>query len=69
VVQTKVCLVCTYPKVDLEVAAAAELAIADLVGHGHLVVAVEVLVETLARVGFHLNVVCGGEADEAEPES
>ena len=57
-----------YPEVNLEVAAAAELAVADLVGHGHPVVAVEVLVETLARVGFHLDVVRGGEADEAEPE-
>lgn len=57
-----------YPKVDFQIAAAAELAVADLIRHGHLVVSVEVLVKALAGMCLHLDVVRGCEAYQAKPE-
>lgn len=53
-----------YPEVNVEVAGAAKLAVADLEGDGHLVAAVEVLVEALAAVGGELDVVGGGGAQQ-----
>lgn len=56
----------TYPKVDLQIAAAAKLAVTDLEGDRHLIVAVQCLVEAFARVGAELDVVGGGEPDPAQ---
>ncbi len=47
----------SYPEVDVEVPGAAELAVADLEGDGHLVVLVQRLVEALATVGRELDIV------------
>lgn len=47
----------THPKVNLQVATAAKFSVADLKGHGHLVVLVEGFVEAFALVGLHLDVV------------
>lgn len=58
----------SYPEVDVEVAGAAELAVADLEGDGHLVVAVQLLVEALAAVGGQLDVVGGGGPQQAGRE-
>lgn len=49
-----------YPKVNVEVAGAAKLAVADLVGDAHLVIPVEGLVEALEAMGGQDNVVSGG---------
>lgn len=46
-----------YPKVNVQVAGAAKLAVADLEGDGHTVVSVELLVEAFAAVGGELDVV------------
>lgn len=54
----------THPEVNVQVAATAKFAVADLEGHGHLVVGMELLVEAFARVGLELDVVGRGEADE-----
>lgn len=65
---TLVDLVCTRgrldPEVDLQVPAAAELAVADLKGDGHFVVLVQLLVEAFAHVGLHLDVVRRRQSDE-----
>ena len=55
----------THPKIDIEVAGAAKLAVADLEGHRHLVIAMEVLVEAFAAVGGKHNVVSGSGAEQA----
>lgn len=47
----------SYPKVNVEVACAAKLAVADLEGDGHLVVLVEALVEALDATGRQHDVV------------
>ena len=54
----------THPEVDLKIAATTKLAVADLEGHGHLIVGMELLVEALARVGLELDVVGRSKADE-----
>jgi hypothetical protein len=51
----------THPKVDVQVARAAKLAVADLERDRHLVVAVQGLVEALAPVRRERNVVPGHE--------
>lgn len=58
----------SYPKVNIEVASAAKLAVADLEGDGHLVIAVQRLVEALAAVGGQLDVVGESRVDEASCE-
>lgn len=47
----------SYPEVNVEVACAAKLAVADLEGDGHLVVLVEALVEALDATGRQHDVV------------
>ena len=47
----------TYPKIDIQVPAPAELSIAHLKCDRHLVVFMQVLVEAFARMGFHLDIV------------
>jgi hypothetical protein len=59
----------SYPKVDLEVPAAAKLSVADLERHSHLVVLVELFVEAFAHVGLHLDVVGGSQGEEAARRS
>lgn len=49
-----------YPEVNVEVACATKLAIADLVGDAHLVILVQALVEALEAVGRQDDVVCRG---------
>ena len=46
-----------YPKVNLDVSAAAKFSVANLEGDGHLVVLVKRFVETFTLVGLHLNAV------------
>lgn len=58
----------TDPKVNVEVSGAAKLAIADLEGHRHLVIAVEGLVEALAAVGRKLDVVGRGGSQQSGRE-
>jgi hypothetical protein len=57
--------VITHPEINLQVPAASKLAVADLERDRHLVVLVQGLVEALALVGLHLDVVRGRERDEA----
>jgi hypothetical protein len=57
---------CTaHPEINLQIPASAKLAVADLEGNRHLVVLVQRLVEAFALVRLHLDVVRGGERDEA----
>ncbi len=58
----------TNPEVNIEVSRAAELAVADLEGYRHLVIAVEDFVEALAAVGRELDVVGGCRAYQAGGE-
>lgn len=58
----------THPEIDVEVTGAAKLAVADLEGHRHLVIAMEVLVEAFAAVGGKDDVVSGGGAEQAGRE-
>lgn len=51
----------TYPEIQVQVSTSAKLAVADLEGDSHLVVGVQHLVETLARVRLELDVVCMAE--------
>ena len=46
-----------YPEIDVKVAGAAELPVADLESDGHLVILVQLLMETLAAVRGQLDVV------------
>lgn len=55
----------TYPEVNVEVSGAAELPVANLEGHGHLVIAAELLVKTFAAVGRELDVVTKHGREEA----
>jgi hypothetical protein len=55
----------TNPKVNLEVSAAAKLAIADLERDSHLVILVELFVEAFAHVGLHLDVVRRSQGQQA----
>lgn len=55
---------CLDPEVDLEVPAAAKLAVAHLECDRHLVVLVQLLVEALPHVRLHLDVVRRHEPDE-----
>lgn len=54
-----------YPEVDVEVAGAAKLAITDLEGDGHLVIAMEALVEAFPAVCRQLDVVRNSRAEQA----
>lgn len=54
-----------YPEVNLQVAAAAEFPVANLEGDGHLVVLVQLLVEALALVRLHLDIVRRCERQQA----
>lgn len=47
----------SYPKVDVEVACTAKLAVAHLESHGHLVVLAQALVEALDASGWQHDVV------------
>lgn len=47
----------TYPKVDVQIPTTPEFSVADLECDRHLVILVQHLMEALARVRFHLNVV------------
>ncbi len=58
----------TDPKVNVEVSSAAKLAVADLKGHRHPVIAVEGLVEALAAVGRELDVVGRGGSQQGGRE-
>lgn len=58
----------TYPKVNVEVACAAKLAVADLEGDGHGVILVEGLVEALAAVGGKDDVVSGSGLEDGGGE-
>ena len=53
-----------YPEIDVKVAGAAELPVADLESDGHLVILVEGLVEALPAVGWQLDVVCHCRREE-----
>lgn len=53
----------TYPEVNIEVACAAELAIANLEGNSHLVILAEVLVEAFEAVGRQDDVVCSSNLE------
>lgn len=55
----------THPKVNFQIAAAAKFPVADLEGNCHLVVLMQRLVEAFALVGLHLDVVGGGQREEA----
>ena len=59
----------TYEEIDVEVAAAAKLTVRDLEGYGHFVVFVQLLMEALARVGAHLDVVREGGAEGGEEDA
>lgn len=59
----------THPEVNLQVAAAAKLAVADLEGDGHLVVLVQGFVEAFALVSLHLDVVGRGIRQQAARRS
>lgn len=48
----------TYPEINVQVAGTAKLAIANLEGYRHLIIAVEVFVEALAAMSWELDVVC-----------
>ena len=54
-----------YPEIDVQVSAAAKFPVADLEGHRHLVVLVQLLVEAFALVRFHLNVVRRRQGEQA----
>jgi hypothetical protein len=54
-----------HPEINLQVPAATEFPVADLERDRHLVVLVQRLVEALALVRLHLDVVRGRERDEA----
>ena len=54
-----------YPKVNLKIAAATKFAISNLKCDRHLVVDMELFVETLARVRLELDVVGGNRAEHA----
>lgn len=58
----------TYPKVNVEVACAAKLAVADLESDGHGVILVEGLVEALAAVGGKDDVVSGSGLEDGGGE-
>jgi len=57
-----------YPEINVQISAAAELAVADLEGHGHFIVGVELFVEALAHVRFELDVVGGGDIEKEGEE-
>lgn len=59
------CAVSAYPEINVEVPAPAKFPVADLEGHCHFVVLVQLLVEALALMRLHLNVVRRGEAEQA----
>lgn len=59
----------SYPEIDLQVPASSKLPVANLERDRHLVVLVQRLVEAFALVGLHLDVVRGGEAEEARRRS
>jgi hypothetical protein len=54
----------THPEFDVQVPASSKLAIADLECDCHLVVLVQLFVETFAHVGLHLDVMGGGQGEE-----
>lgn len=56
---------CAYPEVNLQIAAASKLPIADLERDRHLVILVEVLVEAFPRMRAHLDVVAEGDPEQA----
>lgn len=58
----------TYPEVDVEVACASELAVANLEGDGHGVILVQALVEALAAVGGQDDVVGSGGLEDGGGE-
>ena len=45
-----------YPEINFQISSAAKFPIADLEGDGHLVVFVELLMETFSAMGAHLNI-------------
>lgn len=61
--------VLAYPEIYVEVAGAAELAVTDLEGNGHLVVGVQLLVEAFPRVRFEEDIVCGSDTREGHKAS
>lgn len=58
----------TYVKVEVEIPATTGFAVGDLVGHCHLIVFVQVLVEALARVGLHKHIVGTCPLHQAQKE-
>ena len=56
----------SYPKVNLQIPTAGKLTVADLEGDGHLVVSVQGLVEALAGMCFHLNIM-SADKEREEP--
>lgn len=54
-----------YPEINVQVSAAAEFPVADLEGHRHLVVLVQLLVEALALVRFHLDIMRRRQGEQA----
>lgn len=61
----------TYPKINVQIATSSKLSVAHLERDRHLVILVKRLVEALAGVCSHLNVVRianGEEGDEGEEE-
>jgi hypothetical protein len=61
---SKVCLLMTYPEINVKVSTATEFAIANLEGDGHSVIRVQLLVEAFARVCLQLDVVCRADGEE-----
>jgi len=57
-----------YPEINVQIAGVAELAVADLESHRHLVLAMQVLVEAFSTVRGQLDVVRGGGAQQAGRE-
>ena len=54
------------PEINVQVSAATKLSVADLEGHGHLVVLVQLLVEAFSRVCSQLDVVRMAEGEEGQ---
>lgn len=54
------------PEVNVQVSSTAELPITDLKGHRHFVILVKLLVETLAAMGWELDVVAEHNWQEAD---
>ena len=59
----------SYPEINLQIPASSKLPVANLERDCHLVVLVQRLVEAFALVRLHLDVVRGGEAEEARHRS